>query len=220
MPRAVLSICRIWGFCLAVLFAGAAPAQAAVTITFYSHDFRMFGAGLLANFPHGFIILSGTPDDGTTSVTGNFGFSATDFFINALWEPVEGSLDKNPLPADYVNGADRHFSFPLTDAQYRAVAAVVEKWRSYPQPSYDIDKHNCVTFVKELAVAAGLTVSEAPRFIRKPKEFLADMATRNAGFLAPYGNVIQVSAPGDGLDALRDRTRQLESQVKAVKENN
>ena len=218
MPRA--SICRIWGFCLAAFLAGAAPARAAVTITFYSHDFRMFGAGLVANFPHGFIILSGTPDDGTPAVTGNFGFSATDFFINALWEPVEGSLDKNPLPPDYINGADRHFSFPLTDAQYHAVTAVVEKWRSYPQPSYDIDKHNCVTFVKELAIAAGLNVSESPRFIRKPKEFLADMATRNAAFLAPYGNVIQVSAPGAGMDALRERTRQLESQVKAVKERN
>src|SRR5690348_8490073 len=123
-------VCRIWLCCLAALFAGAMPARAAVTITFYSHDFRMFGAGLLANFPHGFIILSGTPGDGTQAATGNFGFSATDFFINALWEPVEGSLDKNPLPADYVSGAFRHFSFPLTDAQYHAVAAVVEKWRS------------------------------------------------------------------------------------------
>ena len=207
-------------FCLAALFAGAMPARAAVTITFYSHDFRMFGAGLLANFPHGFIILSGAPDDGTPAVGGNFGFSATDFFINALWEPVEGSLDKNPLPANYIEGADRHFSFPLTDAQYHAVAAVVEKWRSYPQPSYDIDKHNCVTFVKELAIAAGLTVSESPRFIRKPKEFLADIATRNATFLAPYGNMVQVSAPGAGMDALRERAQQLEDQVKAVKQKN
>ncbi len=220
MPRAVLSICRIWGFCLAALFAGAAPAQAAVTITFYSHDFRMFGAGLLANFPHGFIILSGTPDDGTAPATGNFGFSATDFFINALWEPVEGSLDKNPLPADYVNGADRHFSFPLTDAQYHAVVAVVDKWKSWPQPSYDIDKHNCVTFVKELAIAAGLSVSDSPKFIRKPKEFLDDMTSRNAAFLGEHGNVIAVSAPGGGMDALRSRTQELEGQARAVKDRN
>ena len=27
--------------------------------------------------------------------------------------------------------------------------AVVDKWKSWPQPSYDIDKHNCVTLVKE-----------------------------------------------------------------------
>ncbi len=210
---------RVWLLCLVALLT-TAPAQAAVTISFYSHDFAMFGAGLMANFPHGFIVLSGTPDDGTQAVTGDYGFSATDFFINALWEPVEGGLDPNPLPAAYIASADKHFSFALTDAQYHAVMSVVEKWRTYPQPSYDIDKHNCVTFVKELAVAAGLSVSDSPVFIRKPKEFLADVASRNAAFLAPYGNVIQVSAPGGGIEALRNRTRVLESQVKAVREKN
>jgi hypothetical protein len=209
---------RVWGLCLAALLV-AAPAQAAVTISFYSHDFRMFAGGLVTNFPHGFIMLSGTPDDGAPPLSGNFGFSANNFFINALWEPVEGGLDENPLPSSYVAQADKHFSFPLSDAQYRAVAAVVEKWRTYPQPSYDIDKHNCVTFVKELAVAAGLSVSNSPVFIRKPKEFLDDVAARNAALLEPYGNVIQVSA-GGGIDALRDRTRALESQVKAVREKN
>ncbi len=209
---------RVWALFLLALFATTSPAAAAVTITFYSHDFRMFGAGMLTNFPHGFIALSGTPDDGTPAINGDFGFSATDFFVNALWEPVEGGLDPSPLPASYIAAADRHFSFPLTDAQYHAVVVVVEKWKSWPQPSYDLDKHNCVTFVKELAIAAGLSVSDSPGFIRKPKEFLDDMATRNAGFLAPYGNVLQVSAPGAGMDALRDRAQQLESQAKAVKE--
>jgi len=206
-------------FCLLVLLSSA-PAQAAVTITFYSHDFRMFGAGLLANFPHGFVALSGAPEDGTPAVNSTYGFSATDFFINALWEPVEGSLDPSPLPASYMASADRHFSFALTDAQYHAVTAVVDKWKSWPQPSYDIDKHNCVTFVKELAIAAGLSVSESPKFIRKPKEFLDDMASRNAAFLGEHGNVIAVSAPGGGMDALRNRTQELEGQVRAVKEKN
>jgi len=211
---------RVWVFCLVALLTSA-PAEAAVTITFYSHDFRMFGAGLMMNFPHGFIALSGTPDDGSTpAVTSTFGFSATDFFINALWEPVEGSLDPSPLPASYMASADRHFSFALTDAQYHAVVAVVDRWKSWPQPSYDIDKHNCVTFVKELAIAAGLSVSDSPKFIRKPKEFLDDVASRNGAFLGEHGNVIAVSAPDGGMDALRDRTKQLESQVKAVKEKN
>jgi hypothetical protein len=133
---------------------------------------------------------------------------------------VEGSLDPTPLPASYMASADRHFSFPLTDAQYHAVTAVVAKWKSWPQPSYDIDKHNCVTFVKELAIAAGLSVSDSPKFIRKPKELLDDVASRNGAFLAPYGNVIQVSAPGGGMDALRNRTQQLEGQARAVKDRN
>jgi hypothetical protein len=210
---------RVWALCLLALLASA-PAEAAVTVTFYSHDFRMFGAGLMMNFPHGFIALSGTPDDGTPAPASTFGFSATDFFINALWEPVEGSLDPSPLPASYMASADRHFSFALTDTQYHAVMAVVGKWKSWPQPSYDIDKHNCVTFVKELAIAAGLSVSDSPKFIRKPKEFLDDVMTRNAAFLGEQGNVIAVSASGGGMDALRNRTQQLESQVKAVKERN
>jgi hypothetical protein len=210
---------RVWALCLVALLT-AAPAQAAVTITFYSHDFRMFGAGLLANFPHGFVALSGAPDDGTPAVNSTYGFSATDFFINALWEPVEGSLDPSPLPASYMTSADRHFSFALTDAQYHAVVAVVDKWKSWPQPSYDIDKHNCVTFVKELAIAAGLSVSDSPKFIRKPKEFLDDMTSRNAAFLGEHGNVIAVSAPGGGMDALRSRTQELEGQARAVKDRN
>ena len=210
---------RVWAFCLVALLTSA-PAEAAVTITFYSHDFRMFGAGLMMNFPHGFIALSGTPDDGTPPAASTFGFSATDFFINALWEPVEGSLDPSPLPASYMASADRHFSFALTDAQYHAVMAVVDKWKSWPQPSYDIDKHNCVTFVKELAIAAGLSVSDSPKFIRKPKEFLEDVASRNGAFLGEQGNVIAVSAPGGGMDTLRNRTQQLERQVRAVKERN
>jgi len=210
---------RVWAFCLVALLTSA-PAEAAVTITFYSHDFRMFGAGLMMNFPHGFIALSGMPDDGSPAADSTFGFSATDFFINALWEPVEGSLDPSPLPASYMASADRHFSFALTDAQYHAVMAVVDKWKSWPQPSYDIDKHNCVTFVKELAIAAGLSVSDSPKFIRKPKEFLDDVMARNAAFLGEHGNVIAVSATGGGTDALRNRTKELESQVKAVKEKN
>jgi hypothetical protein len=210
---------RVWALCLVALLTSA-PAEAAVTITFYSHDFRMFGAGLMMNFPHGFIALSGTPDDGAPAAASTFGFSATDFFINALWEPVEGSLDPSPLPASYMASADRHFSFALTDAQYHAVMAVVDKWKSWPQPSYDIDKHNCVTFVKELAIAAGLSVSDSPKFIRKPKEFLDDVASRNGVFLGENGNVIAVSASDGGMDALRNRTKELEGQARAVKDRN
>lgn len=216
MSKTAHLACRIGALCLAVL-VGAAPARAAVTASFYSHDFRMFSAGFLTNFPHGFILLSGVPDDGTPARTGNFGFSATDFSLDALWAPVEGQLDKNPLPAAYIADATRHFTVTLTDAQYHAVMAVVEKWRAWPQPSYDIDKHNCVTFVKELAIAAGLAVSEDAAFVRKPREFLGDVASRNAAFLAEHGNVIQVST---GLDALRARTRALEDQARAVREKN
>ena len=177
MKRCVLPL-------LALIFfaALAAPASAAVTIAFYSHDLRLIdGAG--TDFPHAFVTLDGTDSSGAP-VHAEYGFSARNIFVNVLWEPVDGALDEGPLSATYMAEATRHFSLVLSDAQYRAVVDVVRKWASWPQPSYDIDSHNCVTFVKEIAVAVGLAVSDDRKFVRQPRQFLADMAARNAGFLA------------------------------------
>ena len=95
-------------------------------------------------------------------------------------------------------------------AQYRAVLATAEKWRTAPQPSYDIDSTNCVTFVKEVAVAVGLSVSDDRKFIRAPGDFVPDIARRNATFLAQFGPqpalTVQVNDPG----ALQRRVQQLE----------
>jgi hypothetical protein len=194
-------------FCALLLLT--APASAAVTITFYSHKLRMIdSAG--TDFPHGFVLLNGTTDAGETVDT-NLGFSARNIFVNILWESVEGRFDEVPLPAGYVAGARRHFSFPLTDAQYRAVLAVVDKWRNAKQPSYDIDTHNCVIFVKEIAVAAGLGVSDDVKFIHAPGDLLDDAAARNAAFLAQYGNAPVMPAAGlADLTALQNRVRLLD----------
>jgi hypothetical protein len=194
-------------FCL--LLALAAPAAAAVTITFYSHKLRMIdSAG--TDFPHGFVLLSGTTDAGE-QVDTNLGFSARSIFINILWEKVEGRFDEVPLPPGYVEGARRHFAFPLSDAQYRAVMAVVETWRNAKQPSYDIDTHNCVIFVKEIAIAAGLAVSDDAKFIHAPGDLLDDAAARNAAFLAGHGNTpIAASAAPTDITTLQNRVRQLD----------
>lgn len=176
---------RLLSRCLLVLsiFAFlAAPAGAAVTISFYSHDLRLID-GASTDFPHAFVTLDGTDSSGA-SVHAEYGFSARNIFVNVLWEPVDGALDEGPLSATYMAEATRHFSLVLSDAQYRAVVDVVRKWATWPQPSYDIDTHNCVTFVKEIAVAAGLAVSDDRKFVRQPRQFLADMAARNARFLA------------------------------------
>jgi hypothetical protein len=194
-------------FCALLLLT--APAGAAVTITFYSHKLRMIdSAG--TDFPHGFVLLSGTTGAGE-KVDTNLGFSARNIFINVLWQPVEGRFDEVPLPPGYVAGARRHFAFPLTEAQYRAVLAVVDKWRNARQPSYDIDTHNCVIFVREIAAAAGLVVSDDVKFIHAPGDLLDDAAARNAAFLAQYGNasVLPGAVPAD-LSALQNRVKQLD----------
>lgn len=75
-------------------------------------------------FPHGFVILRGSTEDGAP-VSGNYGFTARNIFINVLWERVTGEMDPTPLPPGYVEGANHRFSLTLTDAQYRAVLATV-----------------------------------------------------------------------------------------------
>ena len=167
---------------LAVFSVMATPANAAVTIAFYSHDLRLID-GASTDFPHAFVVLDGTDSSGAM-VHAEYGFSARNIFVNVLWEPVDGALDVGPLSSTYMAEATRHFSLVLTDMQYRAVLDVVHKWATWPQPSYDIDTHNCVSFVKEIAVAVGLAVSNDRKFVRHPREFLADVAARNAGFLA------------------------------------
>ena len=206
-----------WAF-LALLFAllaATAPARAAVTIDFYSHEFNLFGQGLNTYFPHGFVILRGTTQDGTP-VSGNYGFTARNIFINVPWEKVMGEMDPSPLPPDYLEGADHRLSLVVSDEQYRAVLATVERWRNWPQPSYDIDARNCVIFVKEMAQTVGLQVSEDKKFVRAPIEFLIDVAQRNAAFLATQGPQPALTQPvpanTQGVSpSLQERVRQLEA---------
>ena len=67
-----------------------------------------------------------------------------------------------------------------------AVMATADKWRAAPQPSYDFYNRNCVTFIRDIAVSAGLSVSYATKFIHDPQAFLKDVAVRNADFLADH----------------------------------
>lgn len=196
------------------LLALAVPARAAVTIDFYSHTLAIVGSGGNTYFPHGFVLLSGTTDSGTP-VNANLGFTAQNIFINVLWEPITGELDPTPLPHGYVDGAVHHFSFALTDAQYRAVLAVADKWRNWPQPSYDIDSHNCVLFVKDLALATGLAVSDDKKFIHAPGDFLDDVQLRNATFLNAHGVLYRTPTAKSDPAALEQRVKQLETDAAA-----
>lgn len=174
----------------AVLLLLAAPARAAVTITFYSHKFHMFH-GVTTEFPHGFAILSGT-DSAGQPVNVDLGFSATTMYALALIKPIDGALD-DPYTPDYVAEATPQFSFTLSDAQYRAVLAEADTWRNWRQPSYDFYDHNCVTFIRDIAVAAGLEVSYARKFIHAPEEFLVDVGERNRPFLDQDGHILNAA---------------------------
>ena len=176
---------KILFLAIGLLSVTVSAASATVTITFYHHKFRLLH-GLMTEYPHGFVTLTGTTSDGTAIDT-SYGFSATSLYLIALLAPLNGDVD-DPYDKDYIAAAIPHFAFPLTDAQYQAVLATVDKWRKAPQPSYDFYTANCVSFVSDLAVAAGLAIISGDEFIHDPQGFLNDTASRNRSFLVQYGN--------------------------------
>ena len=169
---------RVRQFLLTALFffALASGACAEVTLTFYSHHFGTYGLGI--TFPHAYVTLSGTTGADAKPVKANFGFTAQTISPSILWEPVEGYVIS--MPDDYIAMSQLHLSLPISDEQYRSVLVIVDCWRKYPQPSYTLDKHNCVTFVREIAIALKLPASNDPKFIRSPREFLEDLQLRTS----------------------------------------
>jgi len=158
------------------LLALASAATADVTLTFYSHHFGTYGLGV--TFPHAYVRLSGTTKADAKPVNANFGFTAQTISPSIMWEPVEGYVIS--MPDDYMAMSQPHLSLPISDEQYRSVLALVDRWRKYSQPSYNLDSKNCVTFVKEIAMALRLPASNDAKFIRDPRGFLEDLQLRTS----------------------------------------
>jgi hypothetical protein len=159
-----------------ILLALASAASAEVTLTFYSHHFGTYGLGV--TFPHAYVRLSGTTKADAKPVNANYGFTAQTISPSIMWEPVEGFVIS--MPDDYMAMSQPHLSLPISDEQYRSVIAIVDRWRKYPQPSYNLNSKNCVTFVREIAIALRLPASNDVKFIRSPREFLEDLQLRTS----------------------------------------
>lgn len=177
---------------IALLFAAllavvAVPASAAVTITFYSKE-------LSTSFPHAFVIVEGTLDRGGPRIEEDYGFTAKTISPAILWGKVAGEVI-NDHSVGYVKGSDRHFTVTLTDAEYDLAMATVARWRAARQPSYDLDRHNCVHFVAEIAASIGLTV-DTKRFMKKPRSFLEGLTRANQARLEARGATLyRLAAP-------------------------
>ncbi|HEY5711694.1 MAG TPA: hypothetical protein VIT38_07350 [Allosphingosinicella sp.] len=167
---------RSLGLLFLFLLAIPSSAAAAVEIAFYS---RELGGN---NFPHAFVILHGTVDATGEAVDTSLGFTAHAVTPGILWGSVRGEVLVEG--ERQIARSDRQFALTLSDERYRAVMAVVDRWRNMAQPSYNLNRRNCVHFVAELAVAAGLRVEQLPRLMKKPRSFLLHLRSLNPG-LAP-----------------------------------
>lgn len=163
----------LWlAFCLLGI---ATPAAAAVEIAFYS---RELGGN---NFPHAFVSLRGTVDSTGEVVDTSYGFTAKTVSPAILLGSVAGEVViEGPRQ---IARSDRQFALLLNDARYAAVMAVVARWRNRAQPSYNLNRRNCVHFVGELAQAAGLQVSFERRLMKRPRSFLIVVREANSGRL-------------------------------------
>jgi hypothetical protein len=157
---------------LASIF-GSAPAWAAVTITFWSHE-------LGNSFPHAFFTLRGVPDAGGAPVDVNYGFTAKSISPKLLMGTVAGRLDISK--PGYINGSDAQFALVMTDEQYNAVLRLIAAWdEKTGDAHYNLGNRNCVHFVKEAARIVGLSGLDQPKLMKKPRSYLQAVAAANVG---------------------------------------
>ncbi|MBL0916208.1 MAG: hypothetical protein IBJ13_12070 [Sphingopyxis sp.] len=161
---------------LALLSLCLTPLHAAVTVSFYSHDFG-------DRFPHAFIVVKGTVDATGEVVDANYGFTATSVSPAILFGSVKGEVQSQK--ADYIEKSDRQFDVVVDDATYARLMAKVAEWRDRKQPSYSLGKFNCVHFVMELAEVAGLKVNRKSKLFKKPKSFLIEVRELNPELAPP-----------------------------------
>jgi hypothetical protein len=178
----VIRAFRLPRLCAALLallaMVAASPAAAAVSITFYSKE-------LSTSFPHAFVVVEGALDRGGPRIREDYGFSAKTISPAILWGKVKGVV-LNDHTDSYVKASDAHFTLTLSDAEYGQVMATVERWRTAKQPSYDLEKANCVHFVGQLAAALGMQV-DTKKLMKKPRSFLEALTARNRAWLQGRG---------------------------------
>lgn len=155
-------------FCMGL----ANPARAEVLVDFYSHDFG-------DRFPHAFIVMKGRIDATGEPVDINYGFTATTVSPAILMGSVKGHVQTSQ--PDYVGKSDRQFTVRVDDATYARLMAKVAEWSDRKQPSYSLNKRNCVHFVMELAEVVGLRVNRQSKLFKKPKSFLREVRELNPG---------------------------------------
>lgn len=169
-----------------LLLAGwPAAALAEIAIHFHSKD-------MASTFPHAFVRLTGIDDSTGQPVDVNYGFTPVSLSPSILVGAVSGTIQTvDPV---YVSRSDRHFTLALSPEQHRTVLAIVESWRSAPQPSYRLNSRNCVHFVAAIATALGLHAPPAPGLMKKPKSFLRKVTADNLPLIEHWSRPVMMTA--------------------------
>lgn len=176
-------ICRLplaaWlrALLVSLLLSFAAPAAGAVEVTFYSKEFGV-------TFPHAFIRVSGTLDSSGEKVDASYGFTAKTISPAILFGSVTGEIIASA--PDYIAHSDPHFSLVLSDEDYRRLLARVDAWRRMEQPSYNLNRRNCVFFVADLARALGMKADTPKRLMKKPRSYLDALVSANLDWLRQH----------------------------------
>lgn len=158
---------RLLAIFAAVLALAWSPgALAQVLLSFQSFN----GSVLVGRYPHTFIVLEGTLEETGQRVEENYGFTAKTVSPAVLSGPVVH--DVTVEKAKYIKSTNRHFTIPISDAQYWRIRKEVDAWRNAPGKYYDLDKRNCIHFVGRMAELVGLKVGYPQNMLRRPKAWL------------------------------------------------
>ncbi len=177
-----------------------AAAQAAVEITFYSREFG-------TQFPHGFVTLDGTLDRSGERIDANYGFTATHVSPGILFGSVRGEV--GPVGDGYVRGSEAHFALTLSDVEYDQVMATVARYQALPQPSYSLNRRNCVHFIADVAASLGMA-AELPRNLRRrPGAFSESLIRANRDWILAHqgGRILREPEAEDRRERRRERRR-------------
>lgn len=158
---------------LGATIAGPGAARADVELTFYAHPGARLRQGWLL-FPHAYIGLTGTLSSGER-VEEYLGFTAANPGPHLLITSGRGAL----LPPDmrYFHESRRGLSVTLADQTYWTIDELIATWRNPASSVYNLRSRNCITFVAEVAKAAGLALPD--QLTLSPARFLDDLAQKN-----------------------------------------
>jgi hypothetical protein len=99
-----------------------------------------------------------------------------------MFGSVRGKVE--PLGEGYVRSSEAHFALVLSDAEFDEVIATIARYEAMRQPSYSLNRRNCVHFIAEIAAAAGMEATVPGNLTRRPGAFLASLIRTNRAWLA------------------------------------